>query len=178
MDAGLQPWGLTFHVGSQMTDPRAWVAPIRDAAMIMERLLPIGIRIWLPWTSAAASRPTTVIPSRRSRSTATIIRTALTTLPYEVAVLAEPGRGLVADAGCLHATVIGTAGRRGRRGSHLDVGAFNGVMEALETAHQLVLPMSDSRGGPDQLLGGDRPELRQPGHPASQRAAVANLAGG
>jgi ornithine decarboxylase len=77
-----------------------------------------------------------------------IISAALARLPYAVEVLAEPGRGLVADAGRLETTVIGVAERRGRRWVHLDVGAFNGGMEALETDRQLVLPMSDHRGGP------------------------------
>ena len=146
-NVGLQPWGLTFHVGSQMTDPRAWIAPIRDAAMIMERLLPMGIR--LAALDIGGGFPADYChPVPAIEEYGTVISAALTTLPYEVAVLAEPGRALVADAGCLHTTVIGTARRHGRQWAHLDVGAFNGVMEALETAHQLVLPMSDSRGGP------------------------------
>jgi ornithine decarboxylase len=145
--AGLQPWGLTFHVGSQMTDPRAWVAPVRDAAMIMERLVPIGIRLRaLDIGGGFPADYGSPIPPIEDYGTT--IRAALATLPYDVAVLAEPGRGLVADAGQVHATVIGTAHRLGRRWAHLDVGAFNGVMEALETDRQLVLPMSDSRGGP------------------------------
>lgn len=147
VDLDLQPWGLTFHVGSQMTDPRAWIPPIRDAGMIMERLLPTGIRLAAldigGGFPADYGHPVPPIEDYGS-----VISAALATLPYEVEVLAEPGRGLVADAGCLHTTVIGTARRHGRQWAHLDVGAFNGVMEALETAHQLVLPMSDSRGGP------------------------------
>ncbi len=147
VDAGLQPWGLTFHVGSQMTDPQAWVAPIRDSAMIMERLLPLGIRLAV--LDIGGGFPADYgHPVPPIEDYGVVISAALTTLPYEVTVLAEPGRGLVADAGCLHTTVIGTARRHGRLWAHLDVGAFNGVMEALETAHQLVLPMSDSRGGP------------------------------
>jgi len=41
--------------------------------------------------------------------------------------------------------VIGVAERRGQRWVHLDVGAFNGLMEALETGNQLRFPVSDSR---------------------------------
>ena len=44
--------------------------------------------------------------------------------------------------------MIGLAERGGQRWVHLDVGAFNGGMEALETGHGLTLPMTDSRGGP------------------------------
>ena len=145
--AGLQPWGLTFHVGSQMTDPRAWQEPIREARMIMERLAHSGVR--LTALDIGGGFPADYgQPVPPIEDYGVIIRSALATLPYAVEVLTEPGRGLVADAGRLETTVIGTAERRGRRWVHLDVGAFNGVMEALETARQLVLPMRDHREGP------------------------------
>jgi ornithine decarboxylase len=51
----------------------------------------------------------------------------------------------VAEAGVMVATVIGLAERRGQRWAHLDVGAFNGLMEALETGNQLRYPIADSR---------------------------------
>jgi ornithine decarboxylase len=48
--------------------------------------------------------------------------------------------------------VIGVA-RRGRRTwVHLDVGAFNGMMESLETGNQLRYPVSDSRSSPARTL--------------------------
>ena len=47
----------------------------------------------------------------------------------------------------LVATVIGLAERDGRRWAHLDVGAFNGFMEALESGNRLRFPVGDSRGG-------------------------------
>jgi len=43
--------------------------------------------------------------------------------------------------------VLGRARRRGRDWVHVDVGAFNGVMEALETGNRLAYPLSDSRRG-------------------------------
>ncbi|HEU5486150.1 MAG TPA: type III PLP-dependent enzyme, partial [Microlunatus sp.] len=146
-DAGLRPWGLAFHVGSQMTDPNAWIDPIVSSAVIMERLLAAGVRLSALDIGGGfpADYGQPVPPIEAYGDT---IARALATLPYEVEVLAEPGRGIVADAGRLHTTVIGTATRLDRRWLHLDVGAFNGAMEALETARQLVLPMSDCRGGP------------------------------
>jgi diaminopimelate decarboxylase len=72
---------------------------------------------------------------------------ALDRLPYRPRVVAEPGRVLVAEAGVLVTTVLGRARRRGRDWVHLDVGAFNGVMEALETGNRLAYPLSDSRRG-------------------------------
>ena len=74
-----------------------------------------------------------------------VIQQALRHLPYRLRVVAEPGRALVGEAGVLVATVIGTAVRGTQRWVHLDVGAFNGVMEALETRNTLTYPLSDSR---------------------------------
>ncbi|GAA3705906.1 hypothetical protein GCM10022204_24390 [Microlunatus aurantiacus] len=149
-DAGLRPWGLTFHVGSQMTDPEAWTAPISQTAMIMERLVHQGVR--LTGLDIGGGFPADYgSPVPPIEDYGVVISSALARLPYDVEVLAEPGRGLVADAGRLHTTVIGLAERRGRRWVHLDVGAFNGGMEALETDRRLVLPMTDERVGPTVL---------------------------
>ncbi len=145
--AGLQPWGLTFHVGSQMTDPQAWTAPLATVAMIMERLAAHGVR--LTGLDLGGGFPADYgEPVPPIEDYGLIITAALARLPYEVEVLAEPGRGLVAEAGRLRTTVIGVAQRQGRRWVHLDVGAFNGGMEALETGRRLVLPMTDERDGP------------------------------
>ena len=52
----------------------------------------------------------------------------------------------------LATTVIGVAERRGRRWVHLDVGAFNGMMETLETRRELVYPLDFSPRGPRRLV--------------------------
>ena len=77
---------------------------------------------------------------------AEVIAEGLAALPYEVDAIIEPGRAVVAEAGTLVTTVIGTALRHGDRWAHLDVGAFNGLMESLETNNRLRFPVSDSRG--------------------------------
>ena len=147
-DAGLQPWAVGFHVGSQMTDPQAWVGPIRAAAGIMRSLEPSGIRLAALDIGGGfpADYGAPVPPDRGLRRVHSGCARVAALSPVDL--VAEPGRGLVADAGRLETTVIGTAERGGRRWVHLDVGAFNGGMEALETGHRLVLPMTDSRGGP------------------------------
>ena len=64
-----------------------------------------------------------------------LIGRALDGLPYRPHIVAEPGRAIVAEAGVMVSTVIGTARRGDRDWVHLDVGAFNGLMEALETGN-------------------------------------------
>jgi ornithine decarboxylase len=144
-DRGLQPYGITFQVGSQMTDPTAWGCAIERSGRLMTGLDADGIRVRMldiggGFPSAYASY------SPRPADFAKHIRTAVERyLPYPVALVAEPGRALVAEAGVMVATVIGLAERHGKRWVHLDVGAFNGLMEALETGNQLRYPIGDSR---------------------------------
>jgi ornithine decarboxylase len=74
---------------------------------------------------------------------------AVAELPYPVALLAEPGRPLVAHAASAVATAIGRASRRGGEWIYLDIGVFSGVMEALEEGEAVRPPLvaPDSRGG-------------------------------
>jgi ornithine decarboxylase len=139
----LVPYGLTFHVGSQMVDPYAWVEPIATCGEIARRLLVEGIRLSMidigggfPVAYDEPVLPLSVFGD--------VIASALKKLPYEMEMVMEPGRSLVAEAGELVATVIGTARRNGRTWVHLDVGAFNGMMESLETQNTLRFPVSDS----------------------------------
>jgi ornithine decarboxylase len=48
--------------------------------------------------------------------------------------------------------VIGVAERAGRRWVHLDVGAFNGMMETLETRRELIFPLAWSSRGTERLV--------------------------
>jgi len=141
-DHGLDPCGITFHVGSQMLNPLAWKRPLQTVGEVMEktdiRLRMVDLGGGFPARYGAQPLPLTEY--------AEVIAAGLAELPYEVDAIIEPGRAVVAEAGTLITTVIGTALRRGDRWAHLDVGAFNGLMESLETNNRLRFPVSDSRG--------------------------------
>jgi ornithine decarboxylase len=145
VERGLQPYGAAFHVGSQMLLPHAWRAPLRAVGYLMDKLA--AENIFLQMVNLGGG-----FPARYAAKTppladyAATIKTGLAALPYPVAAVCEPGRAVVAAAGRLRTNVIGTAVRNGRRWAHLDVGAFNGLMESLETGNQLRFPVSDSRG--------------------------------
>ncbi|GAA4253156.1 type III PLP-dependent enzyme [Dactylosporangium darangshiense] len=144
-ERGLRPYGAAFHVGSQMLLPHAWRAPLRAVAYVMNKLA--AENVFLHMVNLGGG-----FPARYAGRTPPMtdywatIGAGLAQLPYPVAAVCEPGRALVAEAGRLRANVIGTAVRGGRRWAHLDVGAFNGLMESLETGNQLRFPASDSRG--------------------------------
>lgn len=127
---GLVPYGCTFHVGSQNTDPRSWDKPIEDCAFVMrefERLHGSRLQMLNIGGGFPAQYAERRVPPLADFGSS--ISASLTKLPYPVELVTEPGRALVANAGVVASTVIG----RRRRGTttwvHLDVGPYNGLME-------------------------------------------------
>jgi ornithine decarboxylase len=147
-DAGLRPHGLAFHVGSQMLAPGAWDAALQQSGQVLRELATDGIRVHLlDLGGGFPARYADATPPPLEEFADTIWTGIARHLPYRPETLAvEPGRALVADAGVMVATVIGLAERAGRRWVHLDVGAFNGFMEALESGNLLRFPVTDARG--------------------------------
>ena len=141
---GLQPYGIAYHVGSQMTQPNAWEDATRRAAAVLRGLQAHGITLrMLDIGGGFPARYADPVPGLSDYG-ACIRRAVARHLPYPIQLCAEPGRALVAEAGVLVTTIIGTAERAGRSWLHLDVGAFNGMMETLLTQNRLVYPLADS----------------------------------
>jgi ornithine decarboxylase len=142
---GLVPYGITFHVGSQCTNPMAWERAIEQSGVVMRRLLRAGIRLpMLNIGGGIPARYTTPIPALSL--VAAVIGAALGRLPYRPPLLAaEPGRYLVAESGVLAATVIGADQRDDERWIYLDVGGYNGMMEAVQTGGRWHFPLLTSR---------------------------------
>jgi ornithine decarboxylase len=110
--AGLHPAGLTFHVGSQATDPDAWTNALREAVVVWDAAAVSGFAF--DTLNVGGGFPAThsaVDPDPRaaleSILTATVGFSSVTKLEV------EPGRGMVADAGVLVTQVIGKASRSG-----------------------------------------------------------------
>lgn len=144
---GLDPYGIAFHVGSQMLHPQAWQAPLAMVGRVLDVLTGYGITLrMVDLGGGFPARYATAVPPLSAY--AKVIHDGLAALPYRVDAVIEPGRSIVAGAGTLTATVIGTALRNGNRWIHLDVGAFNGLMESLETGNQLRFPVRDSLESP------------------------------
>ncbi|MCW2778533.1 MAG: ornithine decarboxylase [Frankiales bacterium] len=151
---GLVPAGLTFHVGSQCTDPDAWAHAVRLCAPLMAELQEGGVRLRMLDVGGgfpARYAPSEVLPDLRDVGARVL--EALESLPYVPEELyCEPGRALVAESAVLGATVIGRAERSGRVWVYTDVGAYNGLMEAAQTSGTLAFPVTTSRtdlaGGP------------------------------
>ena len=142
---GLRPYGLTFHVGSQCTDPLMYSRAIERCGLVMRRLEPHGTRIEM--LNIGGGMPATYAePVPDIRAVGDAVSQSVARLPYRPPLLAaEPGRFLVAESSVLVATVIGTARRAGERWAYLDVGGFNGLMEAIQTGGRWLFPIRTSR---------------------------------
>ena len=130
-EANLKPHGIAFHVGSQCTNPNAWTNAIEKSKVVWESVKSKGIE--LKSINIGGGFPCEYTkPVSSIVEISQVIRRSLTmNFPPEVEVLAEPGRALVGEAGTLISTVIGKAMHDERPWFYLDVGVFNGLMEAI-----------------------------------------------
>ena len=134
---GLDPFGLSFHVGSQQTDTTSYEAAIGQVAMLFTDLKDAGVNLRM--CNLGGGFPTSYrddVPGIDRFGQA--IMGAMTrhfgnALPEMVI---EPGRFLVADAGVVSAEVV-LVSRRGHpeggtdpvRWVYLDIGRFGGLAE-------------------------------------------------
>jgi len=145
---GLRPYGVTFHVGSQCIDPKAWHDAIGDAGELMNMLLTDGIELeMLDVGGGFPARYTSDVPT--IEEIGTVVNSAVASLlPYAPPLLvAEPGRHLIAESSVLATTVIGRETREGENWLYLEVGVYNGLMEVLQTPGGWDFPMWTVRPG-------------------------------
>ena len=143
---GLQPYGVTFHVGSQCTTPVAWRQAIASAGRLLSRLAEDGVTIeMLDLGGGFPARYGDTVPPL-DQITATIKQSLSELMPYRPELLAvEPGRYLVGEAAVMVTSVLGRELRAGEEWLYLDVGAYNGLMETQQTVGQWRFPLWTSR---------------------------------
>jgi ornithine decarboxylase len=136
-DMGITPWGVSFHVGSQQTDPTQWEIALADAAWLFAELEKRDITLGL--VNLGGGFPTYYRKKLMSTEQygATIRRAVLTAfgnrLPQQIII--EPGRGLVGNAGKLMAEVVLVSKKSAndnKRWVYLDIGRFGGLAEAMD----------------------------------------------
>lgn len=143
---GLQPYGLTFHVGSQCATTSAWRQAIASSGRIMRTLQQEGIRLeMLDIGGGFPAHYGDAVPS--IEQIGDVVESALDDLlPYQPPlVVAEPGRHMVAETAVMVASVLGREERAGEEWLYLDVGAYNGLMETQQTVGQWRFPLWSSR---------------------------------
>ena len=160
---GLEPYGATFHVGSQCLDATAWARAIGDCGELMRRLQQSGIALRMLDIGGGFPAPY-ADPVPDLDEIACRVLAAVDELPYRPpALVAEPGRYLVAESGVLIASVLLVQERADGRWVFLDVSGYHGLMEALQTGGQWRFPVWTSADG--QAATRSRP--RSPDRPAT-----------
>jgi ornithine decarboxylase len=156
---GLHPVGLSFHVGSQQTDPQQWGSAIAHAAWIYHGCAHRGVHLEL--LNLGGGLPAHYRePIQPLGAYAEAIENALrkefgSARPQ---IIIEPGRYLVGDAGLLRTEVLlisRKSSHERERWIYLDAGLYNGLDETLnERIHYRVrTPHDGSPCGPAILAG-------------------------
>lgn len=156
---GLRPAGVSFHVGSQQTDPHQWAIAIGHAAEIFRRCARHGLALeLLNLGGGLPAHYRTPVPNLERYADA--IDTALHEQfgGSRPQILLEPGRYMVGDAGVLRAQVLLIAQRHyggGQRWVYLDAGRYNGLPETLDERIEYRIRTSrpGGPGGPVVLAG-------------------------
>jgi ornithine decarboxylase len=121
---GVRVRGLSFHVGSQATDPAKYLEAIEACKNIVAEALLAGLP-GLDVLDIGGGYPVpygTDVPAIDEFCAP--IRTALAKLPAHVRVIAEPGRFIAAPAAIAVSSVMGKAKRDGRWWYYLDDGLY------------------------------------------------------
>ncbi len=147
-DLGMEIAGVTFHVGSQCTNPSSWVNAIKLGTKTLNELTVNGFKPEV--LNIGGGFPVQIIGSEPSiEEIGRSINHAIRCLPPNIQVLAEPGRFLVGSAGCLVTQVVGLATRSGSRWIYLDTGIYGGLMELMT---DFSMPFISRRSGKIQLF--------------------------
>ena len=158
-DAGLDPFGISFHVGSQQTDLGQWDGAVGTAARMFSALAETDINLRMVNIGGGfPAHYSAEVPGveRYARAVmAAITRHFGNDLPE---IIIEPGRSLVGDAGVIQSEIVLIAKKGGgddRRWVYLDVGKFNGLAETMDESikYRIVAPDRGGSSGPVILAG-------------------------
>lgn len=130
-DKGLNPVGLTFHVGSQCNNVYNWNTAIEKARELYEMAADKGIKLSMINLGGG-------YPIRYTKDVISIDdiekkvnRLISERFPPDIMVFIEPGRAVIGDAGVFVTSVIGKSRRADENWLYIDVGVFNGLMESV-----------------------------------------------
>lgn len=157
-DLGLEVYGLSFHVGSQTRRSEYWNPVLDQVASLWHAARDAGHDLQL--LNLGGGFPAFYGQSIEApRAYAAAVMRAVEERFGEVAeVMAEPGRGLVAEAGHIAAEVMLVSRKSAddlHRWVYLDIGRFSGLAETEGEAirYQIVTPHEGGEVGPCVLAG-------------------------
>lgn len=157
-DLGLEPYGISFHVGSQQREIPAWDAAIVQVHSLFDwmekehfRLKAINMGGGFPADYLVKTNPLSVYAEEINRYLSLYFGNSIPK------IYLEPGRGLVGEAGVLISEIISISKKSKtdlKRWVYTDVGIFNGLMETL--GESIKYPVYTEKNGEtgDVILAG------------------------
>jgi len=135
---GLDPYGVSFHVGSQQTDLSAWDRALADAKGVFATLAEEGIV--LKMVNLGGGFPTRYlrdVPAAEAYGEAIFGALSKHFGNRIPETIIEPGRGMVGNAGVIKSEVV-LISRKAEtddlRWVYLDIGKFGGLAETMDEA--------------------------------------------
>ncbi len=152
---GLDPYGISFHVGSQQRNPQAWDRALASAAAVFRDCGERGMMLSMVNLGGG-------FPTRHLKNVPTV-------KTYGVAIfralrrhfgnripetIIEPGRGMVGNAGVIEAEVVLVSKKSENddvRWVYLDIGKFGGLAETMDES--ICYPIRTPRDRRDGEVG-------------------------
>ncbi len=136
VEMGLEPWGISFHVGSQQRDIGQWDDAVARCKYLFDAVAEEGIELQMinigGGFPANYVDPTFSVQEYADEIMRFIREDFGDNIPQ---IILEPGRSLVADAGLIVSQVINIA-RKSKNNLYqwvfLDVGKFGGLIETID----------------------------------------------
>ena len=136
LKSGLEPHGVSFHVGSQQRNQHAWDRALASAASVFKECGERGMN--LAMVNLGGGFPTKYlknVPTVKAYGSA-IFRALRKHFGNRIPeTIIEPGRGMVGNAGIIEAEVVlisKKADADKMRWVYLDIGKFNGLAETMD----------------------------------------------
>src|SRR5437764_4979635 len=156
---GLEPYGVSFHVGSQQRNPHAWDRALASAAAVFRECGERGMS--LSMVNLGGGFPTKYLKSVPTVRTygASIFRALRKHFGNRIPeTIIEPGRGMVGNAGVIQAEVVLVSKKSENddvRWVYLDIGKFGGLAETMDESirYPIRTPHDGDELAPSVLAG-------------------------
>jgi ornithine decarboxylase len=156
---GLEPVGVSFHVGSQQRNQHAWDRALASAAAVFRECGERGINLTMVNLGGGfPTRYTKSVPTVKTYGNA-IFRSLRKHFGNRIPeTIIEPGRGMVGSAGIIEAEVVLVSKKSEEddvRWVYLDIGKFGGLAETMDESirYPIKTPRDGGETSPCVLAG-------------------------
>jgi len=158
-EQGLEPVGVSFHVGSQTRHPHMWYDILDSVSAIWHGAIDEGFNLTLLNIGGGFPAYYGVDITEPEEYGSTIIDAIKERFGNVEYIMAEPGRGLVGNAGAIAAEVLLVSRKHDDdpvRWVYLNIGKFHGLAETEQEAikYQFLTPDTDANETAPCILAG------------------------